>query len=159
MLHLLKTLLEDIIKSYGLNCAVYADNTQLYISIDKSVLQSGISNLQICIDAIPEWLADNELVCNKSKTDVIHLSSRFQQDDLLSEITIGNSNVVLASSVCDLGATLDCHECTCYEKLSKISSRTIYNRKSSRCNQFVWERSRTFYILSNFSNSKLCQTA
>lgn len=129
--------IEDIIKSYGLNCAVYADNTQLYISIDKSVLQSGISNLQICIDAIPEWLADNELVCNKSKTDVIQLSSRFQQDDLLSEITIGKSNVVLASSVCDLGATLDCHECTCFEKLSKISSRTIYNRKSSRCNQFV----------------------
>jgi len=109
--------IEDFIKSYGLNCAVYADDTQLYISIDKSLLQSGISNLQICIDAIPEWLADNELVCNESKTDVIQLSALFQQHDLLSEITIGKSNVVLASSVCDLSATLDCQECTCCEKL------------------------------------------
>ena len=36
--------IEDIIKSYGLNCAVYADDTQLYVSIEKSLLQS--SNLQ-----------------------------------------------------------------------------------------------------------------
>ena len=37
------------------------------------------------------------------------MSSRFQQHDLLSEITIGKSNAVLASSVRDLGVTLDCH--------------------------------------------------
>ena len=68
--------IEDIIKSYHLNCAVYADDTQLYVSIEKSLLQrSGISNLQKCIEAILEWLADNELVCNESKTDVIQLSS------------------------------------------------------------------------------------
>ena len=100
--------IEDIIKSYGLNYAVHADDTQLYVSIEKSLLQSGISNLQKCIEAILEWLADNELVCNESKTDVIQLSSRFQQHNL-SEITIGKSNVVLASSVHDLGVTLDCH--------------------------------------------------
>ena len=69
--------IEDIIKSYGLNCAFYADNTQLYTSIDKSLLQSGISNLQICIDAIPECLADSELVCNKSKTVVLPISTRW----------------------------------------------------------------------------------
>ena len=101
--------LEDIIKSYGLNCAVYADDTQLYISIDKSPLQSSISYLQKCIKALLEWLADNELVCNESKTNVVQLSSRFKQHDLLSEITIGKSNVVLSSSVHDLGVTLDCH--------------------------------------------------
>lgn len=100
---------EDIIKSYGLNCAVHDDDTQLYVSIDTSLLQSGISNLQKCIEAIFEWLAYNELVCNESKTDVIQLPSRFQPDDLLSEITIGKSNVVLASSVRDLVVTLDCH--------------------------------------------------
>ena len=54
--------IEDIIKSYGLNFAVYADDTQLYTLIDKSLLQSGISNLQKCIEAVLEWLADNELV-------------------------------------------------------------------------------------------------
>ena len=101
--------IEDIIKSYGLNFAVYANVTQLYISIDKSLLQIGISNLQKYIDAVLEWLADNELVCNESKTDVIQLSSRFQLHDPLSEINIGKSNIVLASSVHDLGVTLDCH--------------------------------------------------
>ena len=43
--------IKDIIKSYSLNCAVYADDTQLYVSIEKSLLQSGISNLQKCIEA------------------------------------------------------------------------------------------------------------
>ena len=100
---------KDIIKSYGFNCAVYADDTQLYVSIDKSLLQSDISNLQNCIEALFEWLADNELVCKESKTDVVQLSSRAQQHDLLSEITIGKPNVVLASSVHDLGVTLDRH--------------------------------------------------
>ena len=38
-------LTQDIIKSYGFNCVVYADDTQLYVSIDKSLLQSDISNL------------------------------------------------------------------------------------------------------------------
>ena len=37
--------IEDI-KSYGLNYAVYADDRQLYVSIEKSLLQSSISNLQ-----------------------------------------------------------------------------------------------------------------
>ena len=55
-------------ESYGLTSAVYADDTQLYISIDKSQLQCGIANLQKCILAIIEWLAINELVCNESKT-------------------------------------------------------------------------------------------
>ena len=45
---------ENIIKSYGLNHAVYADNTQLYMSIDKSLLQRGISDLQTCIEVILE---------------------------------------------------------------------------------------------------------
>lgn len=72
--------IEDILKRYGLNFAVY----------DKSLLQSGISNLEKCIEAVLEWFADNQLVCNESKT-------------------VGKSNVVLASSVHDLGVTLDCH--------------------------------------------------
>ena len=103
--------IEDIVDSYGLTCAVYADEfTQLYISIDKSQLQCGIANLQKCILAIIEWLAINELVCNESKTEAIWFFSWHQKHDLeLSAITIGKSNIALASSVRDLGVMLDCH--------------------------------------------------
>lgn len=102
--------IEDIVESYGLTCAVYADDTQLYISIDKSQLQCGIANLQQCILAIIEWLAINELVCNESKTEAIRFFSRYQKHDLeLSAITIGKSNIALASSVRDLGVMLDRH--------------------------------------------------
>ena len=102
--------IEDIVESYGLTCAVYADDTQLYISIDKSQLQCGIANLQQCILAIIEWLPINELVCNESKTEAIWFFSRYKKHDLeLSAITIGKSNVALASSVRDLGVMLDRH--------------------------------------------------
>ena len=102
--------IEDIVESYGLTCAVYADDTQLYILIDKSQLQCGIANLQQCILAIIEWLAINELVCNESKTEAIRFFSRYQKHDLeLSAITIGKSNIALASSVRDLGVMLDRH--------------------------------------------------
>ena len=99
--------IEDIINSYGIKCAVYADDTQLYISIDKSHLQIAVASLQSCIEAILDWLADNELVCNELKTDVIQLYSRFQRHDTLSEITIGKSRIELASSVRDLGVIID----------------------------------------------------
>ena len=70
--------LENIVEEHGLSCAVYADDTQLYLTIDKSEHLTGLpSKLQHCITAILHWMKINKLVCNTSKTEVIHFSSKF----------------------------------------------------------------------------------
>ena len=41
--------IEDVIKSYGLDCVLYADDSELYVAFNNHSRQSAITNLENCI--------------------------------------------------------------------------------------------------------------
>ena len=57
----------------------YADDSQLYITLDPLDQCPALNTLQKCIIEVMELNTINKLVCNPSKTEVIQFSSRQRQ--------------------------------------------------------------------------------
>ena len=101
--------LGDLIRSYGLDFVLYADDTQLFITVEKDA-NDKISQLEACISGIKDWMLHNKLKLNDSKTEVIYLSSSRRESCLQgTSVHIGKTDVIPSSSVKDLGVTLDQH--------------------------------------------------
>ncbi|XP_072023301.1 uncharacterized protein [Amphiura filiformis] len=101
--------LGDIITAHGLKHMIYADDTQLYLVLDPSKRSESVSKLDKCVADVKAWAVTNKLMLNDSKTEVIHLSSRFVKTPSLPAVTIGNSFIDSSASARDLGAVIDCN--------------------------------------------------
>ena len=99
--------LSDIINAYSdVNHMIYADDTQIYVTL-KSSYQDSITKLEACISDIRSWAMSNKLMLNESKTEIIHLHSKFRTSPNFPTIRIGDVEVSSSVSACDLGAIID----------------------------------------------------
>ena len=102
--------LEDVILAHGLKVMVYADDTQLYISIgsyeDRPV---ALAKLELCIKDILVWCITNGLACNPGKTEIVHFLSRFSSSSTIREINISGISISPSSDARNLGVTVDSH--------------------------------------------------
>ena len=92
----------DIIQRHGLSHHSYADDTQLYMTMDHSNndWRDGLARIELCVSEIREWMIQNMLKLNDA--------SKYKQDlynDL--SITIGDTVVDCSSQVKDLGVIFD----------------------------------------------------
>ena len=85
----------------------YADDSQLYITIDPLDQRPVLNTRQKCISEVIEWNTIRKLVCNPSKAEVIQFSSCFVKNPIHSDFSTGNARVQLADRVCNLDVTLD----------------------------------------------------
>ena len=95
----------DIIQRHGLSHHSYADDTQLYMTMDW---RDGLARIELCVSEIREWMNQNMLKLNDDKTELIVFTSKYKQDlynDL--SITIGDTVVDCSSQVKDLGVIFD----------------------------------------------------
>ena len=65
----------DIIQQHGLSHHSYADDTQLYMTMDHSNnnWQDGLACIQLCVSEIREWMNQNMLKLNGDKTELIKI--------------------------------------------------------------------------------------
>ena len=69
--------LEDIIETCGTSKMIYADDTQIYVSLPKCADRATvIAQIASCICKIKDWSLRNSLKLNLGKTEVLHLRSR-----------------------------------------------------------------------------------
>jgi hypothetical protein len=99
--------LGDIITSHGLNHMIYADDTQLYLILDRSKRSKDLSRLEKCVQDVKSWAVGNKLMLNDAKTEVIHMSSRFVKTSPLPPLKIGDSFIDPSESARDLGVIFD----------------------------------------------------
>ena len=66
-----------LVKQSGLNCHLYADDTQLYgyTNPDAASIQLLRQTSTSCIAGISDWIKSNRLQLNSSKTDYLWCSS------------------------------------------------------------------------------------
>ena len=103
------TPLQHIIESHGIECMMYADDTQLYISMKPEDRPQTMEKLESCLHDICCWMRNNQLVLNDSKTELLHVSSPLKRVQELPPIHIGNALIFSSPTVRDLGVVLDKH--------------------------------------------------
>ena len=103
--------LQDVISRHGLDCMFYADDTQLYIAVNPKKPSSELDRLSSCVEDIIKWNTDNFLLCNPTKTEVMHLTSRFIKNysPPLQFLISGDTTIKPSEQVQDLGVILDKH--------------------------------------------------
>ena len=82
----------------------YADDSQLYVSLNPTDTSATLTELENCIKEIKNWTLENKLALNDSKTEVVCLSSRFSETVLIPSI-----NVMTLLSILSLKQKSWCH--------------------------------------------------
>ena len=86
-----------VIRTYGLELHIYADDTQIYVSIKpvkKQAVDECVINAENCVLAVQKWMTINMLKLNAEKTEVMVIGSRQQLAKFnLASIIIADSSV------------------------------------------------------------------
>ena len=63
----------DIIQRHGLSHHSYADDTQMYMTMDHSNTdwRDGLARIELCVSEIREWMNQNMMKLNDDKTELI----------------------------------------------------------------------------------------
>ena len=63
----------DIIQRHGLSHHFYADDTQLYMTMDhyNNDWRDGLARIELCVSEIREWMNQNMLKLNDDNTELI----------------------------------------------------------------------------------------
>ena len=90
----------------------YADDTQLYIGANSSTLIAQIASIESCTRRVHDWLLNNGLHLNPSKSEVIAFSNPMSKPlvalaESVKTITVAGSPIKLQSSIKSLGVYLD----------------------------------------------------
>lgn len=139
--------LADISK-HGFEVQLFADDTQIYITCKTpSFVQS---SLELCIDEVRDWMRDNMLVLNDSKTELMVFTSKFNGDKdrvLLENFRVGDSTVDVSSQpIRNLGVMIDVSLCMDdhVKHVCRAASFALY--KIGRIRRYL-DLQRSLYIL------------
>lgn len=146
--------LEDVIKHHGLDCMMYADDSQLYITVNPDQRQLAIANLEQCIADIQSFFVSNKLCCNSSKTDIVHFHSRFSNLTSVTGITIGHHTVSTSNEARNLGVILDKHLTMSSHINNVCRSGSLALRNIGRIRKYL-DSSSTERLVHAFIMSKL----
>jgi len=86
----------------------YADDTQIYGFCDPSDTKALRERLSVCTDDVSVWMMANRLQLNLAKTEVLWCSSARRQFQIpIGPVRVGNTSVLPASAVRDIGVYID----------------------------------------------------
>jgi len=96
----------DVIKSFNVLHSQYADDTQLYQSLNSVNAQSAMDE---CFKAVHRWFAFNGFALNPDKSEaiVVGTGSRRRQEGAIGSVSLGGVNIPVSGCVRSLGVTLD----------------------------------------------------
>ena len=86
---------------------MYADDSQLYIIMNRDSRQRALVKLEHCISDIQAFFVANKLRCNPSKTEIVYFHSKFISPPSLAGINISHHVVSASKEVRNLGVDFD----------------------------------------------------
>ena len=87
----------DIIRKHGLKSHCYADDTEIYISVDstQSNVNDAIEQIDACLDELRQWISRNCLKLNNGKTEFVVVGSKQQRAIVnITQIRVGDTMVI-----------------------------------------------------------------
>ena len=155
VLYLLYTApLAKVIRSYGLDYHLYADDTQLYFAFKSADVNATKSRVENCISAICRWMDLNELKLNHDKTEVMLIHSKYRPSPSFQSLCVGDESVAASQSARSLGVIFDEHM-SFHAHVSSICSSSFYHlRNLSRIRKYPTKKSAAV-VVHAFVTSKL----
>ena len=132
--------LESIVHKYGLSIHLYADDTQIYFSIeiDPESEDPDLSNIESCFNEIKSWMVKNFLKLNDDKTEVLEIGI---YENCLSSVNLANIKVHPKDKAKNLGFKFD----------DQLSLQHHLNYVSQICNMNI----RNYYKIASKLSFKL----
>lgn len=100
------TEMENIVKSYGLNAHLYADDCQIYFSFQPENQKSMEKILEECLRSLQTWMNDSFLKFNSSKTLIKVFTPPNYPKSIPFTVNYDNASIKPVPSVKVLGITL-----------------------------------------------------
>ena len=93
MLTLFSAPIGDVINAHGIKFMTYANHTQLYMLLHPSERDFVNPIFELCLRDIKARTTRNRLVLNDSKTEVVHISTKFVKTPSFPKITFDLTEV------------------------------------------------------------------
>ena len=98
---------EETIVAHGATAVIYADDTQIYISIQPSKREKFLQSLEVCLDDVCYWFTSNKLICNSNKSNFMYFSSKFKPTPGSTCIKFGSTVLQQANRIRNLDVIWD----------------------------------------------------
>ncbi|KAL9977910.1 hypothetical protein ACROYT_G015373 [Oculina patagonica] len=124
------------------------------VIIQDTARQPALLNLELCINDIQAFFLTYKLVCNPTKTEVLHLTSRFTRHPPLSNISFGVNIVSCANKARNLGSVFDRHLTMTSHVNNICRHASLALRNIGRVRKYI-SQSSTERLVHAFITSKL----
>lgn len=128
--------LKKIAQAHGLSIQLYADDSQLYISLDpvNSInVQENIDRIKACVTEIKQWMVQNFMKLNEEKTQFMLLGKKLVLEKLGDiSLDFSGSRIHRSDSCKSLGVKLD-HLLTLKEQVNEVKKKCYWTLSNMRC--------------------------
>ena len=103
--------LTRIIDSFAISYHFYADDSSLYVAFEPAEIDAAIAQMELCIDAVRNWMSAKHLKMNDSKSEFILIATKSVLKNVSTNSVLKVGNVILdpSDAVKSLGVLLDKH--------------------------------------------------
>lgn len=130
-----------IIRSYGLQFHMYADDVQLYTCFEPKnplSITRALNQLSSCIDALKLWMKHNMLMLNEDKTEFfVATTSHLMRSLPPVSLRVGDKLINPSDTVRNLGVLFDSQMSMSSHVKNLCSSLTYHLRNISRIRRFL----------------------
>ncbi len=141
-----------ILKRRGITYHLYSDDIQLYptftLNPDYIDQKRALSSITACVGETKQWMTDNLIKFNESKTDALVVQSKSSRcKPAALPLIVGESSILPSDSVRNLGGILDKYF-TMQQQIGNICRTSFYQlRRIAKIRKFLSRRNKyTLYM-------------